>query len=77
MVRRGIFVNLSVSIKLKVVHRTQKVKIKKAIRAKKIKKVMEEFASKKLHSSTKEGPIFTNPKQALAIGYSEAKKKKK
>ena len=53
------------------------MKIKKAIKAKKIKKVMEEFASKKLHSSSKEGPLVTSPKQALAIGYSEAKKKKK
>lgn len=44
---------------------------------KKIKKVMGEFAAGSLHSGSKDGPKVTNPKQALAIGYSEAKKGKK
>ena len=53
---------------------------KKPKGAGKIKKVMEEFAAHKLHSGSKKGPEVTNPKQALAIGYSEKKraaKKKK
>lgn len=44
---------------------------------KKIKKVMKEFSEGKLHSGSKKGPVVTNPKVALAIGYSEAKKGKK
>lgn len=40
----------------------------------KVKKVMKEFSEKKLHSSSKNGPLVTNPKQAIAIGLSEAKK---
>lgn len=39
---------------------------------KKIKKVMEEFKHHKLHSGSKKGPKVTNPKQAIAIGLSEA-----
>ncbi len=46
-------------------------------KAKKIKKVMTEFEHGKLHSGSKKGPTVTNPKQALAIGYSEARKKGK
>ncbi len=42
----------------------------------KIKKVMNEFGEGKLHSGSKKGPEVTNPKQAIAIGYSEAKRKK-
>lgn len=44
---------------------------------KKIKKVMKEFGKGELHSGSKKGPVVTNPKQAVAIGYSEARKKKK
>jgi len=44
---------------------------------KKVKKVMKEFASGKLHSGSKKGPVVTNPRQAVAIGYSEARKAKK
>lgn len=44
---------------------------------KKIKKVMHEFGEGKLHSGSKQGPVVSNPKQALAIGYSEARKSKK
>lgn len=43
----------------------------------KIKKVMREFDEGKLHSGSKKGPVVTNPKQAVAIGYSEARKSKK
>ena len=43
----------------------------------KMKKVMGEFKEKELHSGSKKGPIVTNPKQAVAIAYSEARKKKK
>lgn len=43
---------------------------------KKVKKVMREFSKGKLHSGSKKGPVVTNPKQAAAIGYSEARKKK-
>lgn len=42
----------------------------------KVKKVMKEFSQGELHSGSKSGPVVTNPKQAVAIGYSEARKKK-
>lgn len=41
----------------------------------KIKKVMHEFKEGELHSGSKGGPVVTNPKQAIAIGISEAKKR--
>jgi len=40
----------------------------------KVKKVMHEFEEGKLHSGSKKGPIVTNPKQAIAISLSEARK---
>jgi len=40
----------------------------------KVKKVMEEFKTGSLHSGSKKGPVVTNPKQAIAIGLSEARK---
>lgn len=43
----------------------------------KISKVMHEFGAGELHSGSKKGPLVTNKKQALAIGYSEARKDKK
>lgn len=43
----------------------------------KIKKVMEEFEDRELHSGSEKGPIVTNKKQAIAIALSEARKKKK
>lgn len=42
---------------------------------KKIGKVMHEFGEGKLRSGSKKGPKVTNPKQAIAIGISEAKRK--
>ena len=41
----------------------------------KISKVMHEFGAHKLHSGSKKGPTVANPKQAIAIGISEARKK--
>lgn len=41
----------------------------------KIKKVMHEFKEGKLHSGSKKGPVVSNPKQAIAISLSEARKK--
>lgn len=50
-------------------------KMKKIPRGKKkIEKVMKEFKSGKLHSGSKKGPEVTNPKQAIAIALSEARK---
>lgn len=40
----------------------------------KVKKVMGEFKAGKLHSGSKKGPVVSNPKQAIAIGLSEARK---
>ncbi len=40
----------------------------------KVKKVMKEFENKELHSGSKKGPVVTNPKQAIAIGLSVARK---
>jgi len=42
----------------------------------KVKKVMKEFSDGSLHSGSKQGPVVTDKKQALAIGYSEAKRDK-
>jgi hypothetical protein len=50
---------------------------KKKLKPSKVGLVLEEFKEGKLKSGSKNGPIVTNPKQALAIGISEAKKKKK
>lgn len=49
----------------------------KFMKQKKIKKVMDEFSKGDLHSGSKKGPVVTNPKQAVAIAYSEAKNKSK
>lgn len=41
---------------------------------KKVEKVMHEFKEGKLHSGSKKGPQVENPKQAIAIALSEARK---
>lgn len=41
----------------------------------KIHKVMKEFSEGRLHARSKKGPIVTNPKMAIAIGISEAKRR--
>lgn len=41
----------------------------------KVKHVMHEMKEGKLHSGSKMGPKVTNPKQAVAIGLSEARHK--
>ena len=43
----------------------------------KVKKVMHEYKEGKLHSGSKKGPQVTNPKQAIAIALSEARRGKK
>lgn len=40
----------------------------------KVEKVMKEFKEHKLHSGSKKGPEVSNPKQAIAIALSEARK---
>lgn len=40
----------------------------------KVKKVMDEWKSGKLHSGSKKGPVVENQKQAVAIALSEAHK---
>lgn len=40
----------------------------------KVKKVMGEYKHGELHSGSKKGPVVTSPKQAIAIGLSEARK---
>lgn len=40
----------------------------------KIKKTMSEYKKGSLHSGSKHGPVVTNPKQALAISLSQARK---
>lgn len=38
------------------------------------KRVMEEFKHGELHSGSKSGPLVSNPRQAVAIALSEARK---
>ena len=40
----------------------------------KVEKVMREYKEGKLHSGSKKGPQVKNPKQAIAIALSEARK---
>ena len=54
-----------------------KMKHNKAKKKSKFKKVMHEFSEGDLHSGSKHGAIVTNPAQAKAIAYSEAKRAKK
>jgi Family of unknown function (DUF6496) len=55
----------------------KKIKKKKKKIQNKISMVMHEFGEGKLHSGSKEGPVVKNPKQAVAIAYSQARKKNK
>lgn len=58
--------------------KSKKSKSPKGPKAKaKISKVMKEFKAKKLHSSSKKGPIVKNRKQAIAVALSEARRKGK
>lgn len=50
--------------------KTKKVSEKKS----KVAVVEKEFHEGRLHSGSKKGPIVTNPKQAIAISLSEARK---
>ena len=43
----------------------------------KVEKVMHEFKAGQLHSGSKSGPRVSNPKQAIAIALSEARKSKR
>lgn len=62
-------------------HEHMKKEVKKAKRIiksrDKVKKVMHEYKEDKLHSGSKKGPIVHNPKQAIAIALSEARRMKK
>lgn len=51
-----------------------KGKEKRKPKSEKISKVMGEFKHGDLHSRSKKGPIVSNPKQAIAIALSEARK---
>jgi len=54
---------------------TKKKEAIKKVKAKaKISKVMHEFKEKELHSGSKKGPVVKNPKQAIAIALSEARR---
>jgi hypothetical protein len=44
--------------------------------AAKVGRVMGEYKSGELHSGSKAGPVVKNPKQAVAIAMSEARRKK-
>jgi hypothetical protein len=44
---------------------------------KKVHKVLREYTTGELHSGSKQGPVVTNKKQALAIAMSESGKSKK
>ena len=46
----------------------------KADKRKVMKTEMGKFGEGDLHSGSKKGPVVTNPKQAIAIGLSEARK---
>jgi hypothetical protein len=54
-----------------------KPKVKSPKGKAKVHKVMKEFKEGKLHSGSKKGPQVSNPKQAIAIALSEARRGKK
>ena len=48
--------------------------LSKARRQEKVRQTMHEFKAGSLHSGSKRGPTVTDPKQAIAISLSQAKK---
>lgn len=54
--------------------RIDMAKKRMAKKRKKVEKVMHEYKEGELHSGSKEGPMVSNPKQAIAIALSEARK---
>jgi Family of unknown function (DUF6496) len=69
--------NMEVEVEIERSSKHKKPKPSKPALKTKMEKVMHEFGEGALHSGSKKGPVVTNPKQALAIGYSEARKLKK
>jgi hypothetical protein len=68
------------SVKVKKVAKVAKPKVGKKLGMKgkvKLDKVIKEFSAGKLRSGSKQGPKVKNVKQALAIGYSEARRASK
>jgi len=49
----------------------------KKAKKKRMKDEMHKFKEGKLHSGSKQGPVVTNPKQAIAISLSESGQSKK
>ena len=45
-------------------------------RREKVRQTMHEFKHGELHSSSKQGPLVRNPKQAIAIALSQARRAK-
>lgn len=59
----------------KAVKKATKKVVKKASKSKsKVERVMHEYKQGELHSGSKKGPKVKNPKQAIAIALSEARK---
>ena len=54
--------------------KTLKKEVAAGKKEEKVAKVMREFKAKKLHSSSKKGPIVKEKSQAIAIALSEARK---
>lgn len=71
MAENGLFKNL-IFQSLKAVIMKKKSPAKKTASEKKIAIVMHEFKEGELHSGSKDGPIVTDRKQAIAIALSEA-----
>ena len=68
----------SIEIEIEIEHKgKKKPDPKPAKKGGKMAKVMKEFSKGELHSGSKKGPMVTNPKQAVAIGYAESKRSKK
>ena len=70
----------SKAVKVKKTAKVAKPKVGKKLGIKgkiKLDKVIKEFSAGKLRSGSKQGPKVKNVKQALAIGYSEARRASK